>query len=112
MARLDGAECKRRPWRRQITVPLSAEGAAAVCTTENLDLMRALGADAVIDYTQADFTRNGESYDVILDAVGKTSYLCARRSLAPQGRFVPTDGLHNVPLSFATRWLGERGSWA
>jgi len=80
----------------------------AVCTAKNLELMRSLGADAVIDYTREDFTRNGESYDVILDAVGKHSFLRARRSLAPGGRFVPTDGLLNVPLSIATRWLGAR----
>ncbi len=80
----------------------------AVCTTKNIELMRSLGADEVIDYTQEDFTKNGESYDVVLDAVGKHSYLRARRSLVPQGRFVPTDGLHNIPLSFATRWLGDK----
>lgn len=80
----------------------------AVCTAKNMELMRSLGADAVIDYTQEDFTRSGKYYDVILDAVGKHSYFRARRSLAPGGRFVPTDGLLNLPLALATRWLGDK----
>ena len=80
----------------------------AVCTAKNVELMRTLGADAMIDYAQEDFTRNGETYDVILDAVGKYSFLRSRRSLAPRGRFVPTDGLHNVAFAIATRWFGGR----
>lgn len=80
----------------------------AVCTAKNLALMRTLGADEVIDYTQEDFTQNGEAYDVILDAVGKYSFARARRSLAPRGRFVPTDGLINLPLMLATKWVGDK----
>ncbi|MBK8542065.1 MAG: NAD(P)-dependent alcohol dehydrogenase [Ardenticatenia bacterium] len=53
----------------------------AVCTAKNVELMRTLGADAVIDYAVEDFTRNGATYDVILDAVGKHSYLRSRPSL-------------------------------
>ena len=51
----------------------------AVCNTKNLDLVRSLGADEILDYTREDFTKNGETYDVILDAVGKHSF---RRSRA------------------------------
>jgi len=71
----------------------------AVCGTKNLGLMKALGADSVVDYTREDFTQNGQTYDVILDAVGKHSYRRARRSLNPNGYYLATDGLYNLLLS-------------
>jgi NADPH:quinone reductase-like Zn-dependent oxidoreductase len=72
----------------------------AVCNTKNVELVRSLGADEVIDYLQADFTKNGKTYDVVFDAVGKHSYRRSRRSLAPDGHFVETDlgFLWHVPL--------------
>jgi len=72
----------------------------AVGNTKNLELVRSLGADEVIDYLQEDFTRNGRTYDVIFDAVGKHSYRRCRRSLAPGGLFVETDlgFMWHVPL--------------
>ncbi len=75
----------------------------AVCNTKNLDLVRSLGADRVIDYTREDFTRNGQTYDVILDAVGKLSFRPCRASLEPNGIFLPTDGLANLMWAFQTR---------
>ena len=51
----------------------------AVCTTKNVELVRSLGADAVIDYLHEDFTTNGKTYDVVFDAVGKHSFRRARR---------------------------------
>jgi NADPH:quinone reductase-like Zn-dependent oxidoreductase len=63
----------------------------AVCNTKNVELVRALGADEVIDYLQEDFTRNGQTYDVVFDSVGKHSFRRCRRSLAPGGRFIETD---------------------
>ena len=68
----------------------------AVCNTKNVELMRSLGADRVIDYTKEDFTQNGEKYDVIFDAVGKHSFRRSRGSLKPGGAFLPTDGLENL----------------
>ncbi|HEX6350644.1 MAG TPA: NAD(P)-dependent alcohol dehydrogenase [Candidatus Dormibacteraeota bacterium] len=68
----------------------------AVCSTKNLDLMKSLGADRVIDYTREDFTKNGETYDVIFDAVGKHSFVRCRDSLKRGGCYLPTDGLSNL----------------
>jgi NADPH:quinone reductase-like Zn-dependent oxidoreductase len=79
----------------------------AVCKGRDFDLVRSLGADRVIDYEREDFTRSGERYDVILDAVGKHSYLRARRSLVRGGIFVATDRLFHLPLAFLTRWFGS-----
>jgi NADPH:quinone reductase and related Zn-dependent oxidoreductases len=63
----------------------------AVCDTKHVELVRSLGADVVVDYTQEDFTKNGETYDVVLDAVGKHSFRRCRRSLVPGGIYVTTD---------------------
>ena len=63
----------------------------AVCGTKNLELVQSLGANSAIDYTQEDFTKNGETYDVIFDAVGKHSFRRSRRSLRPDGIFIETD---------------------
>jgi NADPH:quinone reductase-like Zn-dependent oxidoreductase len=83
----------------------------AVCNTKNLELVRSLGADRVIDYTQDDFTKNGERYDVIFDAVGKHSFRRSRHSLQPGGIYVETDlgFLWHVPvLALLTRWIGDK----
>lgn len=83
----------------------------AVCRTANVELARSLGADEVIDYTKDDFTKNGQTYDVIFDAVGKHSFRRSRRSLKPGGVFVETDlgFMAQVPfLLLATRWVGSR----
>jgi NADPH:quinone reductase-like Zn-dependent oxidoreductase len=63
----------------------------AVCNTKNLELVRSLGADRVIDYTQEDFTKNGETYDVVFDAVGKLSFKRCRGSLKTGGIYGSTD---------------------
>src|SRR5438445_7418094 len=71
----------------------------AVCSTKNLELVKSLGADAVIDYTQEDFTKNGASYVVILDAVGKHSFRPCRGSLQHAGCYLATDGFRNLLLA-------------
>ena len=80
----------------------------AVCNGRNAELVRSLGADEVIDYEREDFTRNGQTYDVVLDAVGKHSFLRCRRSLVPDGIYVATDRLYNLPLALLTRWSSRR----
>jgi NADPH:quinone reductase-like Zn-dependent oxidoreductase len=63
-----------------------------VCSTANLDLVKSLGADAVIDYTQEDFTQNGVRYDLIFNAVGtRKAKLQAQGSLTPGGRHITVD---------------------
>ncbi len=80
----------------------------AVCGTKNLELVRSLGADQVIDYTQADFTQNGQTYDVIFDAVGKHSFRRCRDSLERGGSYLATDGFRNLILGLWTRRIGDR----
>lgn len=60
----------------------------AVCSSRNVELVKSLGADRMIDYTVEDFTEGGETYDVILDAVGKISAAKSKRVLKTDGRFV------------------------
>ncbi len=82
-----------------------------MCNTKNVELVRSLGADRVIDYTQQDFTKNGETYDVIFDAVGKHSFRRCRRSLEPGGSYLATDPgfMWHVPLlALLTRWIGDK----
>jgi len=62
-----------------------------VCSTTNIEMVRSLGADIVIDYTKEDFTRNGQTYDVIFDAVSKTSFSRCKNSLKQRGRYLTTD---------------------
>ncbi|MEI6224507.1 MAG: NAD(P)-dependent alcohol dehydrogenase [Deltaproteobacteria bacterium] len=63
----------------------------AVCNTKNLDLVRSLGADEVVDHTRTDFTRLDRTFDVVLDAVGKSTFGACRRLLKPDGRYLSTD---------------------
>jgi NADPH:quinone reductase-like Zn-dependent oxidoreductase len=83
----------------------------AVCNTRASELVRSLGPDEVIDYTKEDFTRNGETYDVVFDAVGKHSFRRCRRSLKPGGIYIETDlgFMWHVPaLALLTRWIGDK----
>jgi NADPH:quinone reductase-like Zn-dependent oxidoreductase len=67
-----------------------------VCGPSNLDLVRSLGADAVIDYTRDDFAELAERHDLIFDAVGKTSKSKCKKALAPGGAFVSVNGRGNL----------------
>lgn len=80
----------------------------AVCNTKNVELVRSLGADDVLDYTAGeDFTTNRGAYDSVVDAVGKHSFMRSRRALEPGGIYVSTDGLRNIALGAISR-LGSR----
>src|SRR5947207_1517860 len=75
----------------QIAKSLGAD-VTGVCSTRNVDLVRSLGADHVIDYTKEDFTKSGQRYDVILDNVGTQPLLSFRRVLIPKGKYVMIGG--------------------
>ena len=63
----------------------------AVCSTKNVELVRSLGADRVIDYTKEDFTKSGGEYDFVFDAVGKSSFGACKKLLRPGGIYCSTD---------------------
>ncbi|MBH8574806.1 NAD(P)-dependent alcohol dehydrogenase [Nostocaceae cyanobacterium CENA369] len=73
----------------QIAKALGAE-VTGVCSTKNLDLVKSLGADRVIDYKQQDFTEDTAKYDIIFDAVGKRSLSATKKVLKPKGIYVTT----------------------
>jgi NADPH:quinone reductase-like Zn-dependent oxidoreductase len=80
----------------------------AVCNTKNVELVRSLGADEVLDYTGGeDFTQNRDAYDVVVDAVGKHSFMRSRHALKAGGFYVATDGMRNLALAPISR-LGSR----
>lgn len=91
----------------QLAVNLGAD-VTAVCNTKNVELVRSLGAGRVIDYTQEDFTADGDTYDFVLDAVGKQTFMRCRRSLEPGGIYVATDGFRNLPLALWTSRVGNK----
>jgi NADPH:quinone reductase-like Zn-dependent oxidoreductase len=83
----------------------------AVANTKNVELVRSLGADVVLDWEREDFTARGETYDVIFDAVGKLSFRRCKRSLTPHSAFITTDlgFVWHVPLLVLwTRFFGKR----
>ncbi|MEV6525091.1 NAD(P)-dependent alcohol dehydrogenase [Longispora sp. NPDC051575] len=82
----------------QIAKAFGAE-VTGVCGTRNVELVRSLGADHVVDYTRADFTRAGKRYDVILDNVEAQPLAAVRRALTPTGILIPNSGRGG-------RWLG------
>jgi NADPH:quinone reductase-like Zn-dependent oxidoreductase len=95
----------------QIAKSFGAE-VTGVCSTRNLDLVRSIGADHVIDYTRDDFTRNGQQYDLILATAGYRSIFDYRRALSPEGIYVVTGGSmrgrHAMAQIFQAVALGPR----
>jgi NADPH:quinone reductase-like Zn-dependent oxidoreductase len=83
----------------------------AVCDTDNVELVRGLGADRVIDYTTEDFTTDARRYDVVLDAVGKSSFGRCKPLLKPRGLYLSSDLgplAQNPVLALTTSLLGGK----
>ena len=80
-----------------------------ICSTTNLELVKSLGADKVIDYTKEDFTKNGETYDIIFDTVGKSSFSNSKGSLKKNGQYLVTaGGLMSRILMLWTSLVGQK----
>ena len=90
----------------QIAKYLGAE-VTGVCSTANVKLVKTLGADRVIDYTQEDFTKGGQTYDIIFDTVGKTSFSKCKNALNPQGRYLAGTGA--LPVFGQMLWTSIKG---
>jgi NADPH:quinone reductase-like Zn-dependent oxidoreductase len=79
-----------------------------VCSTPRVELVKALGANKVIDYTQEDFTQNGETYDLIFDILGKSSFSRCKGSLTPNGRYLLAS--FKLKQLFQMLWTSITGS--
>ena len=79
-----------------------------VCSTTKLELVKSLGADKVIDYTKEDFTKNGQTYDIIFDTVGKTSFSRCKSSLKQKGSYLLT--VFDFPQIVQMLWTSMIGS--
>ncbi|MCB1487906.1 MAG: NAD(P)-dependent alcohol dehydrogenase [Bauldia sp.] len=92
----------------QLARHLGAE-VTAVTSTRNVELVRSLGADPVVDYAREDFTRAGPIYDVIIDTAGTTAFPRAKAALAPKGVYVPLEfGFAEILCAVATAITGGR----
>jgi NADPH:quinone reductase-like Zn-dependent oxidoreductase len=69
-----------------------------VCSTTNLELVKSLGADKVIDYTQEDFTKSGETYDIVFDTIGKSPFSGCLRSLKEKGVYLKAVHMDLLPI--------------
>jgi NADPH:quinone reductase-like Zn-dependent oxidoreductase len=92
----------------QVAAYFEAE-VTGVCSSSNMELVRSLGAKQVIDYTKDDYTKTDQTYDLIFDAVGKTSFSQAKKALRPKGVFLEAGvGLGIIPQVLFTSLFGQK----
>jgi NADPH:quinone reductase-like Zn-dependent oxidoreductase len=91
----------------QIAKSLGAE-VTGVCSTRNLDLVRSIGADRVIDYTKEDFSQNENYYDLIFDVVAKRSFADCKRALKSRGIYITSE--FSPALALRGQWISMNGS--
>jgi NADPH:quinone reductase-like Zn-dependent oxidoreductase len=100
---INGASGGVGPFAVQIAKAFGAE-VTGVCSTANVDMVRSIGADHVVDYTKEDFTKGAPRYDFILDNVANYSMAATRHALTPNGVLQPNGGGHS-----SGRWIGSIG---
>ncbi len=91
----------------QVAKYLGAE-VTGICSTGNIEMVKSLGADKVIDYTKEDFTQNGMTYDIIFDTLGKRSFLGCKNSLRSKGIYLDAAGLSTVFHMFWTSLFSQK----
>jgi NADPH:quinone reductase-like Zn-dependent oxidoreductase len=104
---VNGASGAVGTWAVQLAKSLGAH-VTAVCSTRNVELVRSLGADEVIDYTKSDFVESGARYDVLMDMVGNRTLSDCKRVLNAGGRYVPCSGGGGDWLGPIVRIIGGR----
>ena len=102
---VNGASGAVGTWAVQLAKSLGAH-VTAVCSTRNVELVRSLGADEVIDYTKSDFAEGGARYDVLMDMVGNRALSDCKRVLNAGGRYVPCSGGGGAWLGPIVRMIG------
>lgn len=80
----------------------------AVCSTGSMELVRSLGADKVVDYSQEDFAQNGTSYDLIVDVAAKRTFSDCKRALTSEGVYITTE--FSPTLALKGQWISKTGS--
>ena len=104
---INGASGSIGSYAVQIAKYYGAE-VTGVCSTANVELVKSLGASKVIDYKKEDFTKSKETWDIIFDVVGKSSYSKSKRALTSNGIFMTT--VMGLPILFHMLWTSKFGS--